>query len=360
MIRPYVSKSAIECYDQCQLKYYIGYHLNYKDPGRKKTILGTMCHAVMECIALIKKEIQDGKTDGILECELGSIIWDEVSFMIPTVLSDDDVLVINKSRINKKTYCGDCNLRKGSVRIGRDFVNSLIETAWQKWTKETVEDVKFWNQEWEKCDKRDLVNYVWLVCENFEIRDKSIEVVDVEKEFDIPIEHPDCKLENGDYIRVKGFIDLVYKINGIYSYIDYKSGIRVDFATGETKGLQELSEDLQLCLYKYAMQKLYNVETVVGSILFLRDGGVFTPYFRDDSTEQVFKIIHKHINELRNCIPQPVSENRDDWKCKYLCGNFRRNSFSDSKSNCEVIRDSVRENGIDYTTLMYHKDNYVR
>ncbi len=314
-----------------------------------------MMHSVMETIALIKKEIQQGKESGVLDCELGKIPWDLVSFTSPTLLSQEDIQKINKSRINKKTYPGDCSLQLGSIRYGRDFINGLIQLAWDKYTKETEQEVAFWNQVWEKTDYRDAFNYTWLCIENFDPR--FVEVIDVEKEFDIPIEHPDCKLENGDYIRVKGFIDLVYKSNGIYCYIDYKSGERKDFESGEPKGLQELSEDLQLCLYKYAMQKLYNIDTVIGSILFVRDGGVFTPYFPENSTQQVFKTIHAHINELKNCIPQPVSEDREDWKCKYLCGASKRKTFSE-QCDCEVIRDSVRENGLDYTTLMYHKDNY--
>lgn len=366
MLRPYVSKSSLETYLHCGLKFLLNYHLNKRDPPRKKTQLGVAVHIIAEILGQIKKEIQTAniqcpQTDekytyceGVLEnTELGNIEWNEYDVMSPSLLTEEEVDKINKSRKNKKTYIGDCNIRYGQVRLGREFVKGLIEKVWIKITTDKENDVGFWNQEWEESDKNDLINYTWLLLECFEPRLHTI--VDLEKSFDLPIEHPDCFV-NGEYIRVKGFIDVVYQeIPGTLSFLDFKTGERKDFSTGQEKNLESLSTDLQLCLYKYAIKKLYpDVKHIIGSICFIRDGGMFTPEFADDSDEYIFRTIHEHIKELRTCEqPTVLSETRDDFRCRYLCGGSKSFDYSKDKCNCQFIKEKIRENGIQRTIEEY-------
>lgn len=363
LLRPYVSKSSIESHQSCGLKYYINYMLGYRDSARKKTILGTAMHSVAESLAIIKKEIQSGKTSGtIKQDDLGEIEWDEISFMFPSLLTEEDVKLINKSRVNKQTYKGFCNVKIGDFRYGREFVGRLIEKAWTYYTNTTIEEIAFWGQEWEKADKTMLVNMVWLLLEALEIR--NLWIVDIEKEFDIPIEHPDCKLPNGEYIKVKGFIDLVFKDSknsNIIQFVDYKSGERKSFESGEEKTLNDLSTDLQLTLYNKVIKQLYpKYNYVVGSILFCRDGGLFTPSFEDNSDEMITKTIHEHIQELKGITELKVlSEQRDDWRCKYLCGASKRMTFSKDKCDCQFVKEAIRDVGIEQTTELYKKDKIV-
>lgn len=362
MLRPYVSKSSIETFQSCNLKYVISYKLGFRDSARKKTILGTAMHAVAESLALIKKDMQSGKSEGIIkQDDLGEIEWDEISVTFPSILTQEDVKLINKTRVNKQIYKGDCQTTAGSVRYGRDFVSKLIEKAWNHYTVATKSEIEFWNQEWEKSDKVMLANMVWLLLEAFNPLQQF--VIATEQEFDYPIEHEDCKLPDGSYIRIKGFIDLVYKDSAnssVISYIDYKSGERKDFVTGEDKNLNDLAEDLQLTLYNMVMKKLYpEYKYVIGSILFCRAGGLFTPSFDENSDDTITKTIHQHIQELKNCKEVSVlSEARDDWRCKYLCGASKRKTFHETKCDCEVVKNSIRSEGLERTTELYKKEKF--
>lgn len=362
LIRPYVSKSSIETYQMCGLRYMINYSLGLRDPGRKKTILGTITHSICEVLASIKKEIQSGKKEGVVKHEdIGEIIWDEISFKLPSILTDDEIKAINKTRVNKQTYKSECQLKKGTIRYGREFLSKLIDKAWKVYTEKTKEEIAFWNQEWENIDKVMLVNYVYLILENLDIR--NLWIIDIEKEFDLPLENDECKLPTGEYIRIKGFIDLVYKEkedSEVICYVDFKSGERKSFNSGEEKTLTDLAEDLQLTLYNKVMKIIYpNYQFVMGGILFLRDGGLFNPYFADDSDEVITKTIHEHIQELKNCTELKVlSEKRDDFRCKYLCKHSKATDFHSTTCNCEIIKQSVRTIGLEETTKKYKKETF--
>lgn len=309
---------------------------------------------------MVKIEIQNGKTEGsVTHDELGEILWDKTSYEKASLLTKEEIDKINVSRKNKQTYKSDCYLTPGSVRYGRDWVNSLIELSWLHYSKN--EDINFWGKPWVPLDRKELYNFCWMAIEQYSPMDKNIKYIELP--FDIPLEHESCKLEDGSYIRIKGFIDLVVEISpGIYEILDWKSGQRQSLFTGEEYTLGYFSRDIQLCMYRYAIKKMFpEIKTVLTSILYLRDGGLFTPPEIDSHDEYIFGVVRSHVEELKACKqPTVFSEDREDFRCKHICYFAKKKTFSDSKCDCEVIRDSVRENGIDYTTLMYHKDNYEK
>lgn len=354
MIRPYISVSSMGSWNSCQLKWYFAYMLNMKDEPNKKALMGNIVHSMAEVLGLIKIEIQNGKTEGVISTEeIKDVQWDEISFTFPSLLNKEEVEFINKSRINKQTYISDCQLSVGSARLGRDFVNSLIEKSWKYYTE------KYNTIEWGKTDKRDVFNWSWMLLEQLEIR--KLKILGCEVPFDLPIEHPDCKLDDGSYIRVKGFIDLVHEPSPqLLEVIDFKSGRRQNFDTGEEKTLNCLSKDLQLCLYKYIAKKLYpSHKHFMVSIQFIRDGGLFTPDINENSDEVIAETIHNHIQELKNVTDLKVlSENRDDWRCKYLCGASKRKTFDENKCDCQFIKESVRSVGLEKTTELYKKETF--
>ena len=91
-------------------------------------------------------------------------------------------------------------------------------------------------------------------------------VVASEPQFDIAIEEdwakyeykmPDGKLVEGR-LAIKGTIDLVTEVDeGVIEVIDWKTGRRLNWATGEEKTYEKLLEDPQLLLYNYAISKLF-------------------------------------------------------------------------------------------------------
>lgn len=349
MIRPYISVSSMGSWSSCQLKWYFSYILNMRDEPNKKALMGNIVHSVAEVLGLIKIEIQNGKQEGVVNTEeIKDVLWDEVSFLYPSILNKEEVDLINKSRINKQTYISDCNLSIGTIRLGRDFVNSLITKSWDYYTR------KYNTIDWTKSDNRDVINWTWMLLEELDIR--KLNIIGCEVPFDLPIEHPDCLLDDGSYIRVKGFIDLIHQPSSeVLEILDFKTGRRQDFNSGEEKTLASLSKDLQLCLYKYIAKKLYpEYQYFIPSIQFIRDGGLLTPDIDDNSDEIITKTIHEHIQELKNATELSVlSEDRTDFRCKYLCSHSKLNTFDSNKCNCEVIKNSVRSVGIEETTKKF-------
>lgn len=348
----------METYNQCGNKYLISRILGYNEPPRKRTVMGTGVHAVMETLARIKLEIQNGKEEGIIESEeLGSIPWDIISYDFPSLLTKEEVEVINRSRKNKQTYIGNCLIKVGSPRNGRDFVNSLINKAWEFCIKN--KEIEKWNKSWEPIDKTELCNFCWLCIEQYDVRKQKI--LAVEQLFDLPIEHEDCRLDNGEYVRMKGFIDLITEpIPGTAELVDYKSGQKSNLYTGEIYTLNDFSSDIQLCMYRYAVRKLYpEIRSVMASILYLRDGGLFTPEELENSDEYIFDEVKKHIVELKNCKePSVFSENREDFRCKHICWFARSKTFDENKCDCQFIKESVRNLGLAPTTELYKKESF--
>lgn len=357
LVRAYISKSSLEKFGNCENSYYLSYSLGYREPPRKRTIIGSALHAVMEVISLVKIEIQNGKIEGVVNHEeLGEIPWDKISYDLPSLLTNEEVDKVNSSRKNKQTYKSECKLSYGAIRYGREFINSLIERSWEFCLKQ---DVSFWNKPWMPVDKVELFNFCWMSLEQYPLRDKKI--IAVEKQFDLPIVHESCKLENGEYVKMKGFIDLIVEVApNILEVLDFKTGVRSNLYTGEEYTLGYFSKDIQLCMYRFAVKRLYpGVKEVITSISYIRDGGTFSCAEIDNHDEYIFEVVRSHVEELKNCKqPTVFSEDREDFRCKHICYFAKKKTFSDTKCDCEVIRDSVRENGLDYTTLMYHKENY--
>ena len=362
IVRPYISNSSISTWETCQLKFYFAYTLGMREGANKKALMGNIVHSVAEALGLIKIELQKGNKSGVVSTEeILDVLWDEISFNIPSILTKEEVDNINKSRINKQTYISECQVKEGDIRYGRDFVNALVEKSWIYYT------TKYNNIEWSKCDKRDVYNWTWMMLEQLDIR--KLNIIGVEVPFDLDIEHEDCKIPYEDektgeiigynYVRIKGFIDLIHEpVPGVREILDLKTGRRQDFRSGEEKTLSSLSKDLQLCLYKYIGKRLYpEIEHFLTSILFIRDGGLFTPENAEDSDEVIAKTIHSHIQELKNCTELKVlSEQRDDWRCKYLCDASKRKTFHSTQCDCEFIKNSVRTVGLEETTSLYKKE----
>lgn len=322
-----------------------------RDPPNKKTIIGSAVHAVAEALALVKKNIQNGEEYGsITQDDIGNVAYNEVEFTIPSLILPEEAEKINASRINKSTYMGECKVLPGDVRLGRDFVNGLTERSWIYFTQ------LYPDYDWQKADRRDLYNFVWMLLAQVEIRKKKI--IDVEKEFHLEINHPAAKLEDGSYIKINGFIDLVTEPSpGVYEIMDWKTGQRKDFESGEIKDLPKLSKDLQLCIYRMAAKSLYpNIKHFLTTIVFIRDGGAFTPEPLPDSDDYTYNVITEHIQELRDClVPKTLSDTREDFRCKYLCQASKAKTFHDKMCDCAFIKDRIQEEGMDKVVEKYKK-----
>ena len=111
---------------------------------------------------------------------------------------------------------------------------------------------------------------------------------------------PEGKLEG--YLALKGTIDLITLVNdNTIEVIDWKTGKRLDWATGQEKTLEKLQNDPQLRIYYYAISHLYpHIKNVIFSIYFINDGGPFSICFdksdlakTEDMLRQKFDIVKK-------------------------------------------------------------------
>jgi hypothetical protein len=161
----------------------------------------------------------------------------------------------------------------------------------------------------------------------FDPRNQSI--VNPEIRFDLEIQEPWALYDYGNgltgLLAIKGTIDLVCEINPTtYEICDYKTGARLNWATGQEKTLACLQDDFQLRLYHYVVNKLFpHIDNVYVTIYFINDGGPFTLFFDKSDLPKTLEMIRAKYEEIKNTeIP---AQNRS-WKCKSFC-HFGRNTF---------------------------------
>jgi hypothetical protein len=270
----------------CEQQYFIEYVLGYRGPSNKKADKGTICHKVLEILAHIKLCNQNNEN-----------------------IYNDDIL----GPIDTKTY----NL------------DHIIEKVYEFYSSQ------FKHHQWETKDFKDC--HKWshkaLTDHNGIFDPRSRLIVQPEQHFDIEIDKPwaNYEYETKDGIlkgklAIKGTIDLITKVNdSTLEIIDWKTGRRLDWATGEEKTLEKLYKDPQLKIYHYALSRLYpQYDHVIMSINFINDGGAFSMCFDKSDLSSTEDLIRKKFEEIKKCKKPKLNKS---WKCNKLC-HFGKNNFS--------------------------------
>lgn len=358
-VRDTVSKSSMESFSLCENKYYIEGILGYRGEGGLKADIGSAVHAVMEYMALIKKKEQEQGWQPMYEHEpmidiyndeLGHFAvskseWEEVR-----TLSSEEIDKINKGRINKSTYVDQKYLPYDTVRRAEKVIARLSALAQAKYLD------KFSPK---PCDIRDYNNYIWMVLEQLDIF--SVNVVAVELDFDMELPYEWAKKDDGNYVRMKGFIDLVLENTpGVIEIFDYKTGQRKELLKDDKKTYKDIKSDLQLAMYTYVINQLYPGKTVAASLLYVRDGGLFTVCSEPHENEDyVLYEIRRHIETVKNCeSPRLLDENRQHFVCKFLCGAAKNKTFSQDICDCQFIKSSIKEIGYEKVEASYKKEKF--
>jgi hypothetical protein len=325
----------------------------------KKAAMGTATHKVLEVLACIKKQFDDEKNDIIdfTDKELGSIGKINIAnLLLPYPLSNEEVDIINKSRINKSTYKHECKLPYGHTRYGVELVEKLIKLSCDHYA-----------DRWAQVDYRDVENFVWMLLDHnngaFDPRKRTI--VAAEPHFDFIIEKEWAKynyvLPNGKnisgFLGIRGTIDLITALPGgiIYEIIDFKSGQRLDWASqqdNKVKTYADLQQDFQLMLYYYAVRRMYpEAKQIIVTIFFIRDGGPFTICYDNQTLEEVENRLRDRFNEIKSCtLPTMQDPSQSNFKCKYICDYFKMSSPDKEKNFCRFIHDKIERDGIDKVT----------
>lgn len=272
----------------CPMQYMFEYVLGLRSPSNKKADKGTVVHKVLEILAYIKLNQQNG-----------------------IQIFEDDVV--------------------GAVDIEKYNLNTIIEKVYKYYTS------RFIHHKWEIKDYKDCHGWVYKALEYnngmFDPRNRTI--VQPEQHFDIEIKKPwsSYKYNTKDGIlegnlAIKGTIDLITRVNdNTLEVIDWKTGRRLDWATGEEKTQEKLQNDPQLRIYHYAIQHLYpEIEHVMISIDFINDGGAFTICFDKNDIFKTEIMLKNKFETIKNTQKPQLNKS---WKCNKLC-HFGKTTFEDT------------------------------
>jgi hypothetical protein len=318
------------------MQYFIEYNLGHKSPSNKKADKGTICHKVFEILAEIKLNMQFGRP----------------------YFYDDIINQVDVSNYN---------------------LDTIIDQVYEYYTSH------FTHHEWSALDYRDCKKWIYKALDYnngmFDPRNRNI--LQPEQHFDIEIKKDWAKYNyktkdgiiNGN-LAIKGTIDLITKIdNNTIEIIDWKTGRRLDWATGEEKTLEKLHKDPQLMIYFYAAHHLYpDIEHIIISINFINDGGAFSVCFDKSHLFQVESMLRHKFETIRRTTKP---EQHKSWKCNKLC-HFGKTTFDNSDylpiieyrenqvtpqgqfmTKCEQIHHDINVKGFDVVVDEYTKPGYA-
>ena len=279
----------------CEQQYFIEYNLGMRSPSGLKADKGTIIHKVLEILAEIKLSQQNKESEYV-----------------------DDIL----GNISTTNYDLDHIVEKIYSYYSSQFKHHV-------WSPKDLKDCRLWV-------------YKAITDHNGIFDPRSRNILKPEQHFDIVIDKPwaNYKYETKDgaiegKLAIKGTIDLITKVNdSTLEVIDWKSGRRLDWATGQEKTLEKLYKDPQLKIYHYAISKLYpEYEHIIMSINFINDGGAFSMCFDKSDLVSTEEIIRKKFEEIRKCKKPKLSKT---WKCTKLC-YFGKNTFENHNSILPII-----------------------
>jgi|TARA_R110002020_G_scaffold5117_25_gene21744 hypothetical protein len=310
MIVCYHRSSSLGTLEFCQQKYFLQYNLSFKDKQNKKALMGTITHKVMQTLGdkkvamnkgldLVEDE-ETGKTLTFEECDdlklLNDIAFDYYSDAFPELDMTDADRRKCLSWAEKAVAYRDGMLdpRNQDVEATELFFDFEIKKPWAKY--------------------------------KYEFEDQTVE----------------------GYLSIKGTVDLILKHDdNYYEILDYKTGKRINWATGEEKTHEKLQGDTQLLLYYYALKNMYPEREFSVSIYYINSGGLFSMVFDEDDYNKAENILRKKFEQIRDTEqPKLLSEQNKHWKCQKLCKFSQPYKEGAEKSVCQYIRDQIKSRGI--------------
>ncbi len=330
--------SSYNTHTWCAHKYFLEYNLGIRFPGNRKADLGTTFHKIMEILGKIKKAKQENEKH----------IQDEIlgKYKIPKVVDVDKITQAVFAHYQKMfSY--------------HDFVALDLKHI-RKWVQ-TISEFR-----------GGIYNPL------------NQEIFQTEQHFEFPIEQDWAKYEYeqdgqkiSGYLGLKGTIDLIVKHDDeTLHIIDYKTGRRLDWATGQEKTYEKLMVDPQLLMYHYAVSQLYpQFENVMVTIYYLADGGPFTLCYSPEHLGQTEEMLKKKFIKIKTTQIPHLSKT---WKCTKMCPfsktsfpspliEFRNGQFTpvgQPMSMCQQAEYMIKQKGIDWVEDNYkekgHQLNYYK
>lgn len=325
MLVTYLRSSSFNCHETCPLSFFIEYNLGIRGKSNIKADMGTCVHKVMEVLAINKKGLQDKAK----ECE-------------------DDIY--GKFKPTKKP-----NINKIIEKVYAHYSKAFSH---HNWTEDEFAKVKLWVEK-------------TLSFGDGAFDPLNQNIYSPEMEFDIAIDEP---WSNGEYF-IKGTMDLVVAHgDGLYEIVDYKTGRRLNWGTGEEKTFEKLQQDPQLKLYHYAATKLIpDAKEIMVTIYFINDGGPFTMSFGPAELESTVEMLRQKFEEIK---ATKLPKQNKSWKCSKLC-NAGKTTFENTHvapiiegrngkttpqgqimTKCEQTYYAIQKYGIDFVQENYKMPNH--
>lgn len=272
----------------CEQQYFFEYVLGWRSPSNQKADKGTIVHKVLEILAVIKKGQQDSQNS----------IIDDIVGELPVEGYDLENII-------KNVY---------------DYYIALCHH--HKWTDKDFVDCRNWV-------------YKALTFNNGMFDPRNRNILCPEQHFDITIDKKWAEYEY-DYknekikgkLGLKGTIDLITKVDdSTIEIIDWKTGRRLDWATGQEKTQEKLENDPQLRIYHYAVQKLYpDIKHIIVTIFFINDGGPFSILFDPSDIPQTENMLRDKFEVIKKTKKPALKKS---WICNKLC-HYGKTSFDNT------------------------------
>jgi len=328
MIITYLRSSSYGTHNMCEQQYFIEYNLGLRSPSNQKANKGTIVHKVMEILADISVAVSKGQ---------------------PTI--EDEI-------------CGEINVFDHNVE-------KITDQVYEYYTS------RFIHHQWKPLDLKHCKKWVekTITVQNCNFDPRNQNIIQPEQRFDIEIKKPWAHYKYSEdlegYLAIKGTIDLIAQPNpNTIEIIDYKTGKRLDWATGEEKTFKKLEKDPQLRMYHYAASVLYpEIEHVIVSIYFINDGGIFSMNYNKSQIHETEDMIRRKFQEIKSCTRPRLNKT---WKCSKLC-HFGKNYFPNPEIEyrdgqrtphglpmtiCEEIKYSIDLLGMKGTVDKYQQEGY--
>ena len=317
MIICYHRSSSLGTLEFCEQKYFLQYNLSLKDKTNKKALMGTITHKVMQTLGDKKVAIRDG-VDFVNDEETGKQL---------SLEECDDLKLIN-----------DIAFDYYSSNFPEVNITEADRRTCLKWAEKAVA-------------YKDGM---------FDPRNQNIQ--STELFFDIEIDKPWAKYKYliGDQViegnlSIKGTVDVIIDNgNNYYEILDYKTGKRINWATGEEKTYEKLQKDTQLLFYYYALRNMYPDAEFSVSIYYINHGGVFSLVFDDEDYQKAENILKRKFEYIKGVEhPKLLSKENLHWKCQKLCKFSEPHEDGNGSSVCQFISQQVKENGINKVVEKY-------
>lgn len=259
-----VRSSSVGSWSMCPMKYFLSYVIGKREQANFKTIKGSISHKALELLAR-KKQAEQELTETFCDPEL----------------SDE--------HFSTK----DMNFKLAMLIAWEHYTRDEVDSG-HTWTNSDFSDCCTWVENVMKFNG----GMFWPL---------NRHIIRPEQYFEFELNEPWAKYDeviNGERLTgnlvIKGTVDLLTETDGIMEMIDWKTGARVDWATGKEKDYDKILNDFQLRLYHLALTKLFpNLDTLIVTIFFLRDGGPYTIVLSKSDLPDTLEMVREKFEEIK-------------------------------------------------------------